>query len=724
MKKNAALFAILFCISTVQAQKQLITLEDIFQKGTFSGKGVAGFNSMKDGRYYCAQDSLQNLLRYEFASGKAVDTLIRKSELKLSADSKPIDFFSFEFSPDENKVMIPTEEEHLYRHSFKARYYVFDLKTRKLSQPVDDKILLADFSPDGDKFAYVKDNDLYYFNLLLNKNERITTDGKFNNIINGTTDWVYEEEFALWKAFYWNPKGDKIAFYRFDESKVKEFEMTMYGKLYPYPYTFKYPKAGEANSVVNVYVYDLASQQTAEMDIGKETDIYIPRIKWTSEANTLCITRLNRLQNKMELLLANAANGSSRVMYTEENKCYIDVPEIHFLANQKGFVLNSERNGWNHLYHFDMKGKLVKQISTGNFDVDAFYGLDEKTKTLFYSSSETMQGLNQSHQRYIYTIGMNGKNKKMLGPSNGWNTATFNSDFSFYLNTNSNINTPSSFALYNVAGQQVRMLEDNTKLKNKLNNYELGKLDFLEIKNSYGENLNAWILKPSNFNATDKYPVLMYAYNGPGHQLAVDRWMGANYYWFQMLAQKGYIVVCIDGRGTGAKGEAFKKCTYLQLGKYEIEDQIFCARQIGRWSFVDSTRIGFWGWSFGGYMASLAISKGADVFKTAIAIAPVTNWRYYDNIYTERFMRTPQENGESYDSNSPINHVDKIKGNYLIVHGTADDNVHFQNTVEMVDALIRKNKRFDSEFYPNKNHGIGARLHLYERMTRFLLEKL
>ncbi|MFZ4796156.1 MAG: S9 family peptidase [Bacteroidia bacterium] len=725
-----SIFTLLITTISLQAQnKKPITLEDIYAKGTFQMAGVSGFTSLNDSRYYCNLDNDANILRYEFSTGNLIDTIIKHSDLIF--DNTILAFSGFEFSADENKILFTSNTESLYRHSTQSNIFVYDVKKKQLFQPVNFKVMNATFSPDGNKIAYVKDNNLFYYDLFVKKEETITTDGKVNNIINGATDWVYEEEFAIWKGFTWSPSSDKIAFYRFDESKVKEFEMTMFGKLYPSTTKFKYPKAGEANSTISILVYDLRSELNAEMEIGKEADIYIPRMQFTKDNNTLAIQRLNRLQNKLEILLANTTTGKSNVIYTEENKFYVDITDnLTFLADNKTFVITSERSGFNHLYQYDLKGKLVKQITNGNFDVDGFYGIDEKTKTIFYSSPEFLEGKtskNLSAERFVYSIGLNGKNKKNLTPTHGWNSPTFNSSLSYFLNTYSNINTPPIYTINNAAGASLRVLENNEKLTNKLTSYMVSKAEFMSIKNEVGDDLNAFVIKPENFDATKKYPVIMYAYNGPGHQLAVDRWMGSNYYFYQVLANKGYIIFCADGRGTGFKGEAFKKCTYLNLGKYEIEDQIFLAKSLGKLSFVDAARIGFWGWSFGGYMASLAISKGADVFKSTIAVAPVTNWRYYDNIYTERYMRTPQENGKNYDDNSPINHVEKIKGNYLIIHGTADDNVHFQNTVEMLDAMIKKNVNYDSEFYPNKNHGISGgktRFHLYNKMLNFWLEKL
>ncbi len=714
---------VLLNLSTVVfAQNQDFTLEDIWSKGTFASKGVSGFNSMKDGRYYTAQDDQENIIRYSFATGKAVDTLVRRTDLRLTADSKPLEKFMFRWSADESKLLIETDLKPGYRHSYKAIFSVYDLKTKKLSRPLKEAVMLADFSPDATKVAYTRDNNLYYYDLSNNKEVQITSDGKMNNIINGSTDWVYEEEFALARGFYWSPAGDHIAYYRFDESQVKEFEMAMYGKLYPEEYKFKYPKAGEANSVIGIFSYDLSTGKKQQINTGSETDIYIPRIAFTRNNNTLCVQRLNRLQNKLELLLCDMGSGESKVIYTEENKAYIDVPELTFLSDGKTFLMNSEKDGWNHLYRYDLNGKLLNQVTKGNWEIDQFYGVDEKKKLIYLSTSEV-----NSAERYVYSISLDGKTKKQLTSRKGWNSATFNSDYSFFLLSNSSITTPSYYALCDASGKEQRVLEDNKGLSDKLKNYRMSPAEMTSYKNAYGEDLNAFVIKPYNFDASRKYPVLMYVYGGPGHQLAVNRWMGSNYFWYQLLASKGYMIVCTDGRGTGFKGEAFKKSTYLQLGKYEIEDQIYVAKELGKLPYVDASRIGIWGWSFGGYMSSLGISKGADVFKTAVAVAPVTNWRYYDNIYTERFMRTPQENGKSYDDNSPINHVDKIKGKYLIIHGTADDNVHFQNTVEMVDALQKRNIRYDSEFYPNKNHGIGGgktRLHLYDRMTRFITENL
>ncbi len=716
------LFLAVFSAFSAFAQKD-ISLEDIWTKGTFSAKGVAGFNSMNDGRYFCNLDERQNLLRFEFATGKVVDTLVLNQDIKKANGGSALDLQSFSWSNDETKLIIATQSESIYRHSSQSIFYIYDLNSKTLLNPVKEKVRYANLSPDNSKMAFVRNNDLYYYDFKSKLELRITKDGKENAIINGATDWVYEEEFAIWKGFAWSPNSDKIAFYRFDETKVPEYEMAIYGTLYPKQNKFKYPKAGEANSIVNIYVYDTKAELIAEVQTGNETDIYLPRMQWTQDNNILCVQRLNRLQNKLEILLADAKSGKAKVILTEDNPFYIDITDnLSFLKDGKSFLMSSERDGYNHIYLFDLKGKMIKQLTKGAFDVDDVFGVDEKNQKLYYSSSEV-----NAAERYVYVIGLNGKGKKQLSSGKGWHSASFNNDFTYYLDVVSTINTPPVYSLMNAQGKLVRTLEDNKALLGKLKEYKISNANFGTIKNELGQDMNHFTILPADFDSTKKYPVLMYVYGGPGSQTVMNRWSGGNYFWYQLFSQKGYIIVSVDGRGTGFKGEQYKKCTYLNLGKFEIADQIFAAKQLAKLSYVDPNRIGIWGWSFGGYMAALGLSKGNDIFKAAISVAPVTNWRYYDNIYTERFMRTPAQNGANYDDNSPINHVEKIKGKYLLIHGTADDNVHFQNTVEMVDAMIKKGVKFDSEFYPNKNHGIGGaktRLHLYDRMTTFILNNL
>jgi len=522
--RHSAFAVFLLCASVVMGFSQQITLEDIWTRGTFSSKGVPGFNSMSDGKYYSAQDDIGNIIRYSFETGNVVDTLVLQREVKLAG-------FNYSWSKDETKLLLQNNFKQIYRHSFSANIYVFDRKTKSLFQPTSDAVMLAEFSPDGNKVAYVKSNDLYVYDLVKKQETRITNDGATNQIINGATDWVYEEEFALSKGFYWNTDGSALAYYRFDESAVKEFNMFMYGTLYPEDYRFKYPKAGEANSVIQIFAYNLNTSTKQQMDIGSNSDIYIPRIYWTTQNNQLFIQRLNRLQNKLELLLGNSSNGQTTKIYTEENKAYIEVPDLTFLPDGKSFIINSEKNGWNHLYQYDLSGKLIRQITEGNWDVDQFYGFDAKSKNLFVSTSEV-----NSTERYVYAISLDGKKKKQLTTRKGWNTATFNSTYTYFLLNNSSINTPPYFALCNQDGtKELRVLENNSKLTQTMTKFPLVKAEVGEYKNAYGEPLNTFTIKPAGFDASKKYPVLMYVYGGPGHQLAVNRWMGANYFWFQLL---------------------------------------------------------------------------------------------------------------------------------------------------------------------------------------------
>ena len=587
--------------------------------------------------------------------------------------------------------------------------------------------MFATFSPDGSKVAFVRLNNLYMVDLATMTEKQITTDGKWNHIINGACDWVYEEEFSFARAFQWSPDSKKIAFYTFDETKVPEYNMQTWGKLYPTDYKYKYPKAGEANSIVMISIFHLTDNKTTKVDIGKETDQYIPRIRWTNDANILSLNRLNRLQNKMEILHANANTGKTDVILTEESKTYVDVEnfadDVYYLTDNKSFVMSSEKDGFKHLYEYDMTGKLIRQITTGNWEVADFYGIDEKSKTLYFTSMEM-----SNIERQLFSISLDGKLKKQLSNEKGMNSANFSKDFKYYILQNSTASTPLKVSLHKApTGQLVKVLEDNAVLSKKLEEYNIAPKEFMTIKTSENIELNAWMIKPTDFDPKKKYPVFMFLYGGPGSQQVLNQFDGSNFMWFQHLAQKGYIVACVDNRGTGGKGADFKKSTYLNLGKLEVKDQIEAAKYWGSLPYVDKTRIGIFGWSYGGYMSSNCLFQGGDYFKTAIAVAPVTNWRFYDTIYTERFLRTPQENATGYDENSPVTYASKLKGNFLLIHGTGDDNVHFQNSISLEDALIKANKQFSSFYYPNKNHGIyggNTRLHLYTMMTNFLEKNL
>ncbi|MFU8845081.1 MAG: S9 family peptidase [Bacteroidales bacterium] len=727
MQKLKTLVVLLFLLqpfdSITQEISPEITLEDIFKSGKFRGEHFPGVQSMKDGQHYIRQEK-GSFIVYDYETGEQTDILVSAGDLVPPGDTTPVSINAYALSMDEKRILIASQTESIYRHSSQSYYYIYDLKSRSL-KPLSDggKQRLAEFSPDGKMVAFVRENNLFIKDLETNQEYKVTNDGMVNEVINGATDWVYEEEFGFTKAFHWSPDGKKLAFYKFDESNVMEFTMMFWGDLYPEPYRFKYPKAGEANSEVKIMVYDLPSGHSVIMDTGEETDIYIPRIKWTQDPEVLSIQRMNRHQNELEILLANVNTGNTESLYTEKNRYYIDITDdLTFLKNGEQFLMTSEQDGYNHIYLFDMLGNLEAQITKGEWDVSGFIGLDEENGIVYYSSAESSP-LN----REVYSIKLDGTGKTKLSEKEGTNRAVFSEKFIYYINTFSDANTPPVITLHRHSGEKVRDLVDNQKLKQTIADYKFVEKEFFKFTTSEGIELNGWMMKPDDFDPNRKYPVLMYVYGGPGSQTVQNSWGGGGT-WYQYLVSRGLIVVSVDNRGTGSRGEEFKKMTYLQLGKYETLDQMEAAKYLGSLGYVDPQRIGIWGWSYGGYMAALCLTKAPDLFSAGIAVAPVTNWRYYDNIYTERFMRTPQENPAGYDDNSPINHADKLKGRILLIHGTADDNVHVQNTMDFVSALVAANKQFDLQLYPNSNHGIytgvNTSFHLYTRMTNFIFEYL
>ena len=700
------------------AQKQ-ITLEDIWARGTFSARGISEINSMKDGEHYCVL-TRNSVDKYSYKTGEKVESVCVFTDIEANFPRVE----SYQFNADETQLLLSAGFEPLYRHSGVSDYYLYDIKTKTCKMlSGKGKQRLTQFSPDGKKTAFVRDNNLFICDLESMMETQVTFDGKYNYIINGTTDWVYEEEFSITKGFYWSPDSKKIAFYRFDESAVRQYNMQMWGELYPKDYTFKYPKAGEDNSVVDVLIYDLAGNYSITVQLGSENDQYIPRIKWTQNPNTLAVMRMSRLQNKMELLLADARTGNISPLYTEENNTYVEVPDTWiFLKDGKNFLLTSEKDGYNHIYMYDMSGKQVRQITTGKYDVASVCGVDEKGKRIYFTSHES-SAINTE----LYAIDFAGKKKVKLGDKPGSYRINFSNGCRYYICNFSDANNPPCYTIHDSKGKQLVVLEDNSALKNRMKEYGDETKEFGQLTTSENVTLNYYIIKPADFDSTKQYPVFFYVYGGPGHQQVTNSYGYNDYYWHRMLAQHGYIVVCVDGRGTGGRGAEFKKVTYKQLGKYECIDVIEAAKYFGKKSWVDADRIGIFGWSFGGYLSSLAILKGNDVFKAAIAVAPVTTWRYYDNIYTERFLQRPQDNPEGYDENSPLNFVKQLKGNYLIIHGTGDDNVHFQNAADMISALENANKQFEMRIYPNKNHSIYGgytRLNLYTLMTDFIFRKL
>ena len=723
MRKSPLLVFLLIFIchfSTLSAQNKEITLEEIYQ-GTFTVEGMDKLHSMRNGKQYTILNihrasGISAIEKYDYKTLDKVETILSSSSFN------DIPFFtSYQFSNDESKVLLATEIQSIFRRSTLGLFYVYDLNSKSITKVADSKIQEPSFSPDGSKVAYVKDNNIFVWEIDTKLTKQVTNDGEKNRIINGITDWVYEEEFAFVRAFEWNSDGSKLAFIRFDESKVPEFSMDVYGSdLYQTQTIFKYPKAGENNSVVSLHIVDFGSNEISKVDLNEP--YYIPRIQWMNHSNNLSVQTLNRHQNKLDLWVVNATDHNSRILLEERDEAYVSVKDDLTFLGDDSFIWTSEKDGFNHIYLYNAHGKLMNQVTKGPWEITQFYGYDQKKDIIYYQSTE-----NGSINRDVYAISSNGKNKKRLTTKEGNNAADFSADFTYFINNFSSANVPPEYTLNNSTnGKKVKDILNNREVLSKLDNYSLSPKEFSTIFINDNE-LNMWMLKPKDFDATKKYPLFMTQYSGPGSQSVSNSWMGTNDYWFQILANEGYIVVCVDGRGTGYKGANFKKVTYRELGKYEVEDQIAAAKKISELPYVDEARTGIWGWSYGGFMSTNCLLKGNDTFEMAIAVAPVTSWRFYDSIYTERFMRTPQENPSGYDENSPFNYPELLKGDYLLVHGSADDNVHLQNTMRMVEALVQANKHFDWAIYPDKNHSIrggNTRVHLFTKMTNFIKENL
>ena len=717
MKQIAVLFSFFCALALLPAQKY-ITLEDIWINGTFSPKGVAGFHFTADGRHYLLTEG-KNIVEYDLVLGQKTRVLYQGD---ANADLPKFD--SYAFSADGSKILLATETESIYRHSSKSHYFIANSSGGAATAIFPKgKIMYATLSPDGSKVAFLADNDLYYYEVSTGKTVRITQDGRHNQIINGGGDWVYEEEFVLVRAFEWSPDSKSIAWVRFDESAVPEFRMETYNaaELYPGEVRFKYPKVGEQNSKVSVFVYDTPSANI--IPVQTLDPEYIARMNWTPD-NQLCLTTLNRLQNDVKLLLSDRSTGHSRVLLEETSKTYVEVHDnLTFLEGGKSFLWTSSKEGYNQIYWYNMDGTLRQKITKDAFDITEFYGIDEKNQTIYYQAAAC-----SPLDREVYKYDLKSKKCKRLSPLKGTNAATFSPSFDYFSLTYSAINTPPQYAVYDKNGVLVRSLEKNEALAGILATYASVEARFFDFKIASGEKLNGFIMTPKGAeDAGNKLPLLMFVYGGPGSQQVVNAWKGSNYVWFQQLVQKGYAVACVDNRGTGARGEAFKKMTYGQLGKYETEDQIAAAIYLGGKKFIDKDRIGIFGWSYGGYMSSRSLFEGNTVFKAAIAVAPVTNWKWYDSVYTERYMGLYADNAAGYDQNAPIAFAKDMKGKLLLVHGLADDNVHFQHSAELSKELIKQNKQYDAMIYPNKNHSIGGgnyRLHLYTMMTNFLDENL
>ena len=726
--RQILLFTLLSISITAFSQKK-IELTDVTGSPTFSSKTVSGLRSMNDGLHYSTLEEGSKIIRYSYKTGDKVDVLFDLSKIENPGFTT---FTDYTFNSEETKILFTTNQQSIYRHSFSAQYYIWNQSTKEMIPlSANGPQQLATFSPDGERVAFARSNNLFIKSLKFGTESQVTRDGKNNEIINGLPDWVYEEEFSFNKAFEWSPDSKFLAFIKFNETKVPMFNIPMFqgqkpelteNLLYPGNYSYKYPKAGENNSVVSVLIYDLKSKSSVTAEVGNDLEQYIPRIKWTADASDLAIMKLNRLQNKLDIVLTNPYTGDTRAFFTEKNKRYISedfYDDFIFLPDNKYIVLNSERNGYSHLYLYDRQGFQVKQLTDGKFDVTAFYGFDPLKKIFYYQAAKE-----SPMRREVYFTSLDGKKSGKLSLQPGTNRANFSSAHKYFINYFTNTETPNLVTLHDQAGKLIRTLEDNSQLKNILKEYAVGKKEFFSFKTAEGVELNGWMLKPANFDAAKKYPVVMTQYSGPNSQDVVDL---LEIGWNEYLAGEGFLVACVDPRGTGARGEEFRKMTYQQLGKYESDDQVEAARYLATLSFVDKNNIAIWGWSYGGFIAALCMEKGADVFKAGISVAPVTNWRFYDSVYTERYMRTPKDNPEGYDDNSPLSHAEKIKGNFLLIHGSADDNVHVQNTMEFAERMVQGGVQFEMALYTNRNHGIkggGTRMHLYTKMTDFLVRNL
>lgn len=732
MKKLFALLCLFLSVLTLQAQK--VTLQDVAQ-GTYRASGIYGIKPMLDGEHYTQISSdRKRIVKYSFKTGEEVETIF---DVTTARDCSLTSFDDYSMSPDERLILIQTETKPIYRRSFTAVYYIYNVRNNKL-EPLSNNgpQQVPLFSPDGNQIAFVRNNNIYLVKLLFNNSEsQITKDGEFNKVLNGIPDWVYEEEFGFNRAFDFSADSKMLAYIRFDESAVKMFSFPWYKGMapekmqyetYPGSYDYKYPKSGMQNSLVSVHTFDIKSKVTRTMDLQLDKEDYIPRIRFTSDPEKLAIMVLNRHQNRFDLYFANPRSTLCKVAIRDEAPQYIKeqaYENIEFF--DKNIVMMSERDGYNHLYLYTIGGNLVKQITKGDFEVKDFLGWDQNANVYYYTSNEE-----SPLRTAVYKIDGKGKKTK-LSTRVGTNSAIFSHSMKYYINTYSSISTPTQITINNNQGKELKTLMDNATLKEKVARLNMPIKEFFTFTTSDGVKLNGWMMKPANFNPNKKYPVIMHQYSGPGSQQVIDRWNIGSFsdggMFEAYMCDKGFVMVCVDGRGTGGRGAEFEKCTYMFLGVKEAKDQVETAKYLGTLPFVDKNKIGIWGWSFGGYTTLMSMSEGTPVFRAGVAIAAPSDWKFYDTVYTERFMRTPKENGDGYAASSAILRADKLHGSLLLIHGTADDNVHFQNCAEYSEALVQANKQFDMQIYTNRNHGIAGgntRNHLMNRVANFFIEQM
>jgi dipeptidyl-peptidase 4 len=722
MKKTGLILVALLTLTAASANL-LYEITD----GKFRASTADAHPSMNDGEHYSQLADDQTIVKVSYKTGQVVDTLFSLRKVR-NAIIKSIS--GYQMSPRETRILVWNNVKPIYRRSFTAEYYIYDIRQRELDPLSQFKPQQAPvFSPDDRYLAFAHGNNLHMKKADFKSEIQITKDGEAGKIINGIADWLYEEEFSGVRYYDWSPDSKLLAFVKFDESQVKSFTFQRFLNskdrsplLYPELTTFKYPKAGEANPKVSVHVYDDFNKKTIAMNLNeRETDFYVPRIKWTSSADQLAVFVMNRIQNRMDMLFANPRSGISRLIQRLESKQYVDYENIdfyHFSADNTTFYGINENDGFRHIYEYQMNGTPIRQITKGNWEVTDFYGIDEARKLVYYQSNEA-----SPLQKDVYVINARGVKTK-LSTLSGISRAVFSKNFSYYILDESNLRTPNEISVRNNRGVKVRDVKSNAQLSEKLNSYQLNQKEFFSFNTPDNIQLNGWMLKPKAFDPQKKYPVLMVQYSGPGSQLVLDQWsVGWEYY----LAEQGYVVACVDGRGTGGRGTAFRNSTYLQMGIPETADQVATARYLGSQSYIDAKRIGIFGWSYGGSMTLWAMSTGEQVFKAGISVAPVTDWRFYDTAYTERFMQTPEQNAGGYALTSAVEQASKLKGRLLLVHGTADDNVHYSNALVYADKLVEAGIQFDMHIYTDKNHSITGRQtrrHLYTKFVDFLKSNL
>ena len=722
----------LLATSNVSADNK-ITLKDVTGK-TFTPKYITGVDPIKGtDRYASISNDGRQIIEYAFKTGNQTRVLFDIANTH-GESIKQLDGYTL--SPDGKRMLIQTNTHKIYRRSFTADYYIYTIQSRKLEKlSTGGPQQIPTWSPDGNQIAFVRDNNIFLVKLLYdNAESQITKDGKFNEIINGVPDWVYEEEFSTNRSLCFTADSRMLCWIKYDERKVKEYSLQLFmgshptmkaNEVYPGTYTYKYPKAGEDNSIVSVWSYEIQTHKTNRLQVPLEGDGYIPRIKSTNDANRIIVFTMNRHQDVLNLYAVNPRTTLSQLLIKEQGDKYVKEEAMEGITiGQNSILLPSDRDGYMHLYLYNMNGSLIRKIGDGNYDITSIYGYDETTGDVYYQAS----GIN-SHDRQIFVSHKNGKTER-LTDTNGWNKAIFSGDYKYFLNTWSNYNTPYVFTIRDNKGKVLSTPIDNKELKEKVKTYGFNGRETFSFTTSEGVKLDGWMVKPKDFDTNKKYPVILFQYSGPGSQQVIDAWnagsMGNGGAFDYYLAQQGFIVVCVDGRGTGGRGAAFEKCTYLRIGELESHDQIETALWLGKQSYIDKERIGIWGWSFGGFNILMSMSEGRPVFKAGVAVAPPTNWRYYDTIYTERYMRTPKENGSGYATN-PIQRANALHGALLICHGMADDNVQPQNTMEYTEALIQADKNFKENIYTNRNHGIyggNTRIHLLRQISNWFIEHL